>query len=122
MSKGSKRRVLLIACAAALWAGPASAATICGWFVNPTPGNFWLTDAEGEWILSFQGQAPPPGFDNIPDMSTGGWVETNGYYGYGCGCVTGDVDRKSKRFTRIRSAKPRSLEWCRTDKRLPAYE
>src|SRR4051794_7098625 len=27
----------------------------CGWLSNPTPGNWWLFDGHGEWILATQG-------------------------------------------------------------------
>ncbi|MFN3498292.1 MAG: DUF4087 domain-containing protein, partial [Pannonibacter indicus] len=44
---------LVCAVAASLLAAPASAApeNRCGWIVNPTPGNWWLTDRDGDWIL-----------------------------------------------------------------------
>jgi hypothetical protein len=27
----------------------------CGWFSNPTPGNAWLKDRDGEWTIGTQG-------------------------------------------------------------------
>ena len=30
----------------------------------------------------------------MPDMTTRGWVETNGHYGYGCACMTVSTDRR----------------------------
>ena len=27
----------------------------CGWFSNPTPGNVWLYDRDGEWTIEVQG-------------------------------------------------------------------
>lgn len=91
----------------------------CGWIDNPTPANWWLTDAAGQWIISSQGGYQAPGMDNLPDMSTQGWVETNGYYGYGCGCMQVTTDRKSKRITRIYSATPIPIKRCTADKKLP---
>ena len=92
--------------------------TRCGWLQNPTPANWWLVDRDGEWVLRVQGGYQAPGMDNMPDMSTAGWVEVNGHYGYGCGCVRGTVDRRSGRFTRIVSARPVPLRQCQADPRL----
>ena len=108
--------------ACALAASSAAAETRCGWFVNSTPGNFWLVDAEGEWSIAWQGREPPPGFEDLPDMSAGGWVETNVHYGYGCGCVSGELDKAKKKFVRIAGGEPKALAFCRTDKRLPSFE
>lgn len=91
----------------------------CGWIDNPTPANWWLTDAQGQWIISSQGGYQAPGMDNLPDMSTQGWVETNGYYGYGCACMQVTTDKKSKRVTRIYSATPIPIARCTADKKLP---
>ncbi len=91
----------------------------CGWLQNPTPANWWLLDRDGEWTLSAQGGYQASGMDNMPDMSTRGWVETNGSYGYGCACMTVTVNRASGRITRIHSATPVPLRQCRADRRLP---
>lgn len=105
---------LLICSAAALQA----AEKRCGWVVNPTPANWWLNDTNGEWEISVQGGYQAPGMDNMPDMSTKGWVETNGNYGYGCGCVTGEFDKLKHRVTRLISAAPKPLKACKADKKL----
>ena len=91
----------------------------CGWIVNPTPGNWWLSDRDGEWILASQGSEPAPGMDDMPDMSASGWVETNGHYGYGCACVTLAYDPASRRVTKVADFRPKPLKLCRDDKRLP---
>src|SRR3954469_4812488 len=91
----------------------------CGWLSNPTPGNWWLFDGHGEWILSTQGGPQAQGFDDMPDMSTAGWVETNGHYGYGCACMTISFDPATRRVTRVANAKPKPLKQCRADKALP---
>ena len=93
----------------------------CGWLSNPTPANWWLTDAEGQWILSTQGADQAPGMEDMPDMSTAGWVETNGHYGYGCACMTIAADGDG-RVTRIADAQPRPLKQCRADRKLPRPE
>src|SRR5918999_3279183 len=59
----------------------------CGWLQNPTPANWWLIDRDGEWLIGVQGGYQAPGMDEMPDMSTAGWVEVNGHYGYGGACM-----------------------------------
>ncbi|HYI63780.1 MAG TPA: DUF4087 domain-containing protein [Allosphingosinicella sp.] len=106
----------------ALLAAPAPAPGTerrCGWLQNPTPANFWLIDRDGEWLIGAQGGYQAPGMDDMPDMSTRGWVETNGHYGYGCACMTVTTDRATRRVTRIVSARPVPLRQCRNDRRLP---
>ena len=93
----------------------------CGWLSNPTPANWWLTDSEGQWILATQGADQAPGMDEMPDMTTAGWVETNGHYGYGCACMTITADGERK-VTRIADAQPRPLRQCRSDRKLPTPE
>jgi len=91
----------------------------CGWLHNPTPANYWLIDRDGEWLIGAQGGFQAPGMDEMPDMSTRGWVRTNGNYGHGCACMTVETDRRNMRITRIHSAESRPLRQCRTDRRLP---
>jgi hypothetical protein len=105
---------------AALAAAPKPARR-CGWLVNPTPANWWLTDRDGEWILGTQGADQAPGMDEMPDMSIAGWVETNGHYGYGCACMTITADAGGK-VTRVADAEPKPLRQCRADRTLPKPE
>jgi hypothetical protein len=93
----------------------------CGWLSNPTPANWWLTDKDGQWILGTQGADQAPGMDEMPDMSTAGWVETNGHYGYGCACMTITADSEGK-VTRIENASPKPIKQCRADRSLPKPE
>ena len=102
-------------------AAPASGVRRCGWLSNPTPANWWLTDSEGQWILGTQGADQAPGMDEMPDMSTAGWVETNGSYGYGCACMTITADSEGK-GTRIADAQPKPLKQCKADRKLPKPE
>lgn len=102
-------------------AAAAKGARRCGWLSNPTPANWWLTDAEGQWILGTQGSDQAPGMDEMPDMSTAGWVETNGHYGYGCACMTITSDAEG-RVTAVSDAQPKPLKQCRADKKLPKPE
>jgi hypothetical protein len=97
---------------------PAGAERRCGWLSNPTPGNYWLNDREGEWTLSAQGGYQAPGMDEMPDMTTNGWVATNGSYGYGCACMTVRTDRRTMHVTRLYSARPVPLRQCRNDRTL----
>lgn len=100
----------------------AAAGRRCGWLYNPTPGNWWLVDRDGEWILGTQGREPVAGMDDIPDMSAGEWVETNGSYGYGCACIDMEVEPASGDVLRISRATPKPIAQCRRDKSLPKPE
>ncbi|MEZ5777447.1 MAG: DUF4087 domain-containing protein [Paracoccaceae bacterium] len=95
------------------------AETRCGWLDNPTPANYWLTDADGEWLMEVQGGYSAEGMDDLPDYGAGGWVETNGSYGYGCACLDLDVDHATGLVIRIRSLAPLPLEKCWSDPALP---
>jgi hypothetical protein len=93
--------------------------TRCGWLHNPTPANWWLTDRDGQWILSSQGGRQAPGWEDLDMQSPPQWVKTNGYYGYGCACAAMRVDRRKSEVTEIRSLTPRPLKACRADRKLP---
>ena len=113
---------LVIAFAATLAAaGTASSAeNRCGWIVNPTPGNYWLSDKEASWTIMSQGsEVEPKGAENMPDFSAGEFVKTNGYYGYACTCMSVDVNKAEKRITQIHSVKQLALAKCKNDKSLP---
>ena len=111
--------MIVLALALALAAGPQShPQTRCGWLENPTPANWWLADREGEWLLGAQGGYQTPGMDAMPDMSTRGWIATNGSYGRGCACLTVTTDPRTHRITRLLAARPLPLRQCRADRRL----
>ena len=99
-------------------AAPA-AQTRCGWFSNPTPANAWLHDREGEWTIGVQGGHQAEG--DWPSFGPKQWVETNGHYGYGCACMSVEVDRESGRVLEIKSARARPLSACRRDKALKRW-
>ena len=111
--------LLFLAAAALAAAAPGGTERRCGWLVNPTPANWWLTDRHGEWLIGAQGGYQAPGMDKMPDMTTRGWVRTNGHYGHGCACLDVSVDRAARRVTRIVRATPVPLRQCRADRRLP---
>lgn len=90
--------------------------TRCGWFVNPTPGNAWLIDREGEWLIGVQGGYQAEG--EWPVFSDSQWVRTNVNYGHGCACIKAMLDKRLLKVIEIRSAKVRPLSACRKDKTL----
>ncbi|MBV8856025.1 MAG: DUF4087 domain-containing protein [Acidobacteria bacterium] len=99
---------------------PAPAAeTRCGWFDNPTPANASLHDREGEWVIAVQGGHQAEG--DWPDFGPKQWVETNGHHGYGCACMTVEVNRESHYVLEIKSARARPLSACRRDKALKRW-
>ncbi len=47
--------------------GAQAAENRCGYIENPTPGNWWLTDADASWTIGTQGSdSYPDGFDLVP--------------------------------------------------------
>jgi Protein of unknown function (DUF4087) len=96
--------------------------TRCGWIDNPTPGNFWLIDGEGEWEISAQGGYEAEGMDALPDFSGDEFVETNGHHGYSCGCITGETDEGEKKIVKIESAEKKLLKLCLEDDALPSMK
>lgn len=91
----------------------------CGWIHNPTPANWWLIDRDGRWDIAFQGEARTPGMDRIPDLTTRDWVRTNGWYGYGCACLTVTTDPAARRIRSIEAVQQIPLARCRADRALP---
>jgi hypothetical protein len=99
-------------------AAPARAERRCGWLENPTPGNWWLKDAQDLWIISTQGREPPPGADKLPIPPPGQFVATNGGYGHFCACIDGEFDAAAN-VTSIRFAAAQPLSVCQSDPKLP---
>lgn len=89
----------------------------CGWYENPTPGNHWLTDKDGEWLIGAQGGFQADG-DYPPEFSDDQWVKTNVNYGYGCACLRVETNKKEMRITKVVSATAKPLSACRNDKAL----
>ncbi len=54
----------------------------------------------------------------MPDMTTRGWVRTNGPYGHGCACMDVETDAKGMRITRLLRAEPIPLSRCENDRAL----
>lgn len=88
----------------------------CGWFENPTPGNAWINDKDGEWLIGAQGGYQAEG--DYPDIPDAQWVKTNINYGYGCACMRVTVDAAKKRIVKIFGSTAKPLDVCRKDKAL----
>ena len=96
--------------------------TRCGWFDNPTPGNYWLSDKDGEWIFGVQGGYQLEDFE-FPKFGKNRWVEgPNGSYGYGCACFEMRADPESKHVLEVRKSYSRPLSACRKDKALRRWK
>ena len=114
------KRAASLALLAALAASPATAAERrCGWIHNPTPANWWLVDRDGRWDIMSQGGPRPAGMDNIPDLTERHWVRTNGWYGYGCACMSVVADARTRSIRRIDAVQQLPLERCTADRALP---
>jgi hypothetical protein len=94
--------------------------TRCGWFSNPTPGNAWLYDRDGEWTIGIQMGYQAEG--DWPEFSPKQWIKTNVNYGYGCACLKVRVDRATKKVIEIESARARPLSVCRRDRALRKWD
>ncbi len=107
-----------VAVALLIATGGVTAPLRCGWFENPTPGNAWLQDRDGLWIVGTQGGHQATGdWPSFSDQSQ--WVVTNaGDYGYGCACLRFTTPPHSQFVTKILSAYPRPLAACRQDPHL----
>ena len=95
----------------------------CGWLSNPTPGNIWLNDRDGEWTIAVQGGYQLEQNWDRPQFKKGQWVMTNaGSHGYGCACLQVRVDRETNRVLEIKSSRPRPLAACRKEPALKKME
>lgn len=113
------KRAAALAFLAALAVSPAMAQERrCGWIHNPSPSNWWLVDRDGQWDIMAQGGPRPSGV-TIPDLTARHWVRENGYYGYGCACMSVVTDARTRSVRRIVSVEQLPLERCRADRALP---
>ena len=120
-----KRGLLYIAGWAATFAlasaAPAEAVQRCGWFDNPTPGNAWLYDRDGEWTVGIQGGHQAQGA--WPQLSGPRWVRTgSGSAGYACVCMKVRFDAESHEVSRILSSRLQPLAVCRADPAIKGLE
>lgn len=94
----------------------------CGWLDNPTPGNASLHDKDGEWTIAVQGGHQAKG-DWPPSFKPGQWIRRgHGSYGYGCACLTVEVDVEEKNILNILSGEARPLSVCRKDRAIAKIE
>ena len=93
--------------------------TRCGWLDNPSPANWWLTDADGSWTLSVQGQGAPPASFDFEWQGARSWVETNGSYGFGCACMDVAVNHETRWIEAAQSVRWLPLSRCDADPALP---
>lgn len=118
-----QQKALLLAGILCLFGEFASAAeTRCGWLENPSPANWWLTDADGSWTLSTQGgeQLDDTSWGNMPKANSDEYVATNGSYGYSCVCLKVSVDKTQHRILQVHSGKQLLLKKCLEDPSLPS--
>ncbi len=104
-------------------AEPADFERRCGWLANPTPGNWWLVDADRTWTLSARGDDNPAVtavMDRVPGFDTDEFVSTGSYYGYGCACLTVTTDPNQGRVLAIGTSKRLPLATCEADPALPS--
>jgi Protein of unknown function (DUF4087) len=91
----------------------------CGYLVNPTPANWWLTDRDGEWLIGAQGGYQAQGLKVLPEsFFEKGWVRINGSYGYRCACLTVTTHHKTMHVQRIFAGQPLSMKHCTRDKAI----
>jgi hypothetical protein len=92
-----------------------AASVRCGWLDNPSPGNAYLYDKDGEWTIAVQGGYQAIG-DWPPVFKPGQWMRRGpGDYGYGCVCLTVKLDLNEKKILTILSGEARPLSVCRKD-------
>ena len=100
---------------------PAQAVQRCGWFDNPTPGNAWLYDRDGEWTVGIQGGHQAQGA--WPQLSGSRRVRTgSGSAGYACVCMKLRADNESREVSRILSSRVQPLSVCRGDPAVKGLE
>jgi hypothetical protein len=109
-----------------LLAVPAQAETRCGWYHNPTPGNVFLEDADGQWWMSTQGNAPAPGFEDAytPAFDDRLRIDYAGEitqrYGFSCACADGKF--KNGEALLIARLTEIPLARCEADPKLPKVQ
>lgn len=94
----------------------------CGWFDNPSPGNAWLHDKDGEWTVAIQGDHQAKG-DWPPRFKAGEWIRSgNASYGFGCACLTGKFNSDERNVLEITGSRSKPLSVCRGDRGIAPVE
>jgi hypothetical protein len=93
----------------------------CGWLENPSPSNWYLTDADSSWILMQSSEQEPSASIDIPvfQEEKGWFVKTGGSSGYGCACLSVTVNKKTNRVLTASQGKMLPIKTCKDDKKLP---
>lgn len=90
----------------------------CGWMSNPSPGNLWLNDQDGTWVIWRQGDYRAKG-DIKMTVRDDQFVDINFSYGFYCGCITGTFDSNTSEVKTIKSSEVKLLKDCLKDPNVP---
>lgn len=103
-------------------AAPAAPSVLrCGWLDKPSPGNAWLHDRDGEWVVGIQGGHQATG--ELPRFAASRWVRTgSGSAGYGCVCLRVLADSDSREIALVLSGRALALSVCRSDAAIKGME
>ncbi|BES69275.1 hypothetical protein RE428_02930 [Marinobacter nanhaiticus D15-8W] len=89
--------------------------TRCGWLDNPSPGNYWLSDKDGTWIIARQGAEQAEGVELLTPQRETDFVNMNYGYGYSCACIRVEANHDTQLIEKIYKYKQLSLEQCLDD-------
>ena len=83
----------------------------CGWWDNPSPGNVWLTDRQGQWTVAMQGVYEAAG--DGPAFAPSQLAPRDAPHGHGCACMMVRADLASRLVYDFYEAKALPLKSCR---------
>jgi hypothetical protein len=92
----------------------------CGWWDNPTPGNVFFTDRDGEWTVAMQGMYEADG--DWPNFARDQTAPRDAPHRHGCACARMQADPQSHLVSRFTDAHARPLKVCRSDAALKGKE
>lgn len=92
--------------------------TRCGWLDNPSPGNYWLSDKDGTWIIARQGAEQAEGVELLTPQNKAEFVNMNYGYGYSCACVGVDANQQTQFINKVHDYEQLSLKRCLDDDSL----
>ena len=92
----------------------------CGWWDNPTPGNVFFTDRDGEWTIAMQGMYEAEG--DWPTFGRDQVAPRDAPHSHGCACARMQGDPRSRLVGRFTEAHARPLKVCRADPALKGKE
>ncbi|MEQ5835135.1 DUF4087 domain-containing protein [Marinobacter sp. NFXS9] len=94
----------------------------CGWLDNPSPGNYWLTDRDGKWVIAEQGGKRAKNSELLLPSDESEYVNMNYGYGYSCSCISAETNKENHTVNIIHSYKQLPLNRCNTDKSLESRD